>query len=153
MWIAWIRLWMHGARDIFVANARGPGAGRFLAATLSDVLESGAPLIAVRASPQKPLDGERGVDFVFAQDGADSVEVIRGGIDHEGRVMSTQIVRQFLTRPPVESPLQSELLAAIRAGDAVLTLDWSPGPRPDDGGMLAITMRCHQMLEIALGRA
>jgi hypothetical protein len=137
--------------EIRVAVARGPGAGRFLAMALVDVLQSGMPLVAVRVTTVTGSDPRSGVDFVFYQEDAEREEVIRAGLTSDGRVVSAEIVRRAARRH--EGPCQAAeaLLAALRSGETVSEIHWQHPPEAGPDGVLSLTVRSEHRFEIACG--
>lgn len=136
--------------DIQVATAWGPGSGRFLAQALVDALQSDHDLIAVKESGSPPAGGARGVDFVFARAGAERDEIIRVGLDGDGRVVSAQLLRCASGQHGTTGPAAGELLEALRAGPSISALHWVPaGASPR--GMLAITVSFDRQFRIAPG--
>jgi hypothetical protein len=148
--------------DIKVATACGPGVGRFLAEALVDALQSDLHLVAVKDSVYAPPDGLRGVDFVFAREDSDDEEIIRVGLDQDGHVVSTELIRRTGRKGERSAAPEQELLAAIRSGESVSALHWIDMPESRAGRdaaagelqprrTLAITVRSDRRFQIALG--
>jgi hypothetical protein len=147
--------------DIRVATACGPGVGRFLAEALVDALQSDLHLVAVEDSADPSGDGLRGVDFVFAREDSEREEIIRVGVDQDGHVVSTELIRRVGKEGQRTAAAEEELLAAIRSGESVSALHWidrSESRRERDTGdglgprrVLAITVRSDRRFQIPLG--
>lgn len=112
--------------DIEVATARGPGAGRFLAAALLDALDAGARLLAIDEAPALPRPARSGIDFRFAGDGHDTDELIRVGLGEDSRVVTAQLLR-CAKRPDEDGSCDpGSLIEALRGGHSVSAVRWLP---------------------------
>lgn len=137
-------------REIRVARAQGPGVGRFLAASLVDALTGGGALVAIVALGDPRTARERVVEFVFAGPPADTDEIIRVGIDRDGQVLATELLRRP-RRQWARAPLPSveAMLQALGAGQSVARLDWTEGAPPAIVLTMASQMDFHLTMEEA----
>lgn len=146
--------------DIRVATACGPGVGRFLAEALVDALQSDLHLVAVEDSVGQSGDGPQSMDFVFGREDSNFEEIIRVGVDPDGHVVSTELIRRLGREGQRTATAEEELLAAIRSGESVSALHWIEPPdraesrreRDADGleprRVLAITVRSDRCFQI-----
>lgn len=135
-----------------VARAEGPGAGRFLAAALTDALEGGGELLGVSASTERPDVGQRGIDFVFTAHPEEEEEVIRVGLDRHGHVLSAELLRRQRGLRVWHSSAPGDLLTALRSGNAVTELRWDGGGDTPGAPIstLVVTMRSDRNFRVPL---
>lgn len=134
--------------DLRVATARGPGAGRFLALSLTEALASGTDLAEVADSPRPPPGARRGIDFVFLH--AESEEVVRAGLDDGGRVVSAELLRRPRRGPTRGRTIGPELLATLRGADLIASLQWAPSG-PGQEPELVVTVHSHSQIRFPVG--
>lgn len=124
--------------------------GEFLAEALIDTLQSGQNLVTIRDSMGMPPQGIKGVDFVFRKRGSASEDVIRVGLDNDGKVVSAQLIRNVRQAPEETGTLAPDLLEAIRTGASISALHWVDAPGSRSQRALSITVRPDQRVQIPL---
>jgi hypothetical protein len=129
--------------DLRVATARGPGAGRFLALSLTEALASGIELVEVVDSPRPPPGARRGIDFVFGH--PETEEVVRAGLDDGGRVVSAELLRRPRRASSRGHAIGPELLSMLRDADLITSLRWDDDRSSEDPALLVTVQSLSQV--------